>query len=131
MELVQRFVLSLASLHGSNKIVGKRYNVLRKRIDSWNYEVDQLLFGTILFTLMTFLFPTTFTYYALFATVSEVSDSMFRIHNDISVRYAWLCYCVMPYLTYYSYSSTSFRYSPCSFALRTRFDYPVSPNNII
>jgi hypothetical protein len=32
--------------------------------------VDQLLFGTILFTLVTFLFPTVLAYYALFAVVS-------------------------------------------------------------
>lgn len=51
---------------------GKRYNVLRKRIDSWSYDVDQLLFGTILFTLVAFLFPTTVTYYALFALVRTI-----------------------------------------------------------
>ncbi|KAL7284684.1 hypothetical protein ACG7TL_001986 [Trametes sanguinea] len=47
---------------------GKRYNVLRNRIDSWDYELDQLLLGTILFTLLAFLYPTVLTYYALFAT---------------------------------------------------------------
>ncbi len=48
---------------------GKRFNVLRNRIDSWNYDVDQLLLGTILFTLLAFLFPTVLSYYALFALV--------------------------------------------------------------
>jgi phosphatidylinositol N-acetylglucosaminyltransferase subunit Q len=48
---------------------GKRINVLRNRIDSWNYDVDQLLFGTILFTLIAYLFPTVLTYYALFSMV--------------------------------------------------------------
>lgn len=48
---------------------GKRYNVLRHRVDSWSYDLDQLLFGTILFTLTAFIFPTTFTYYLLFATI--------------------------------------------------------------
>ncbi|KAJ7226601.1 N-acetylglucosaminyl transferase component-domain-containing protein [Mycena rebaudengoi] len=46
---------------------GKRYNVLRRRTDSWEYDTDQLLFGTILFTLLAFLFPTVLAYYALFA----------------------------------------------------------------
>ncbi|KAF7334402.1 N-acetylglucosaminyl-phosphatidylinositol biosynthetic protein gpi1 [Mycena venus] len=46
---------------------GKRYNVLRKRTDTWEYDTDQLLFGTILFTLLAFLFPTVLAYYALFA----------------------------------------------------------------
>lgn len=50
--------------------VGKRYNVLRNRIDSWDYDVDQLLFGTILFTLVAFLFPTVLVYYLVFASVS-------------------------------------------------------------
>ncbi|GBE83546.1 N-acetylglucosaminyl-phosphatidylinositol biosynthetic protein [Sparassis crispa] len=58
------------SLAGSlwNLFRGKRYNVLRNRLDSWDYDMDQLLLGTILFTLVAFLYPTIFTYYALFAT---------------------------------------------------------------
>ncbi|KAK7045950.1 pig-Q [Paramarasmius palmivorus] len=50
-----------------NLFRGKRYNVLRNRTDSWEYEIDQLLFGTILFTLLAFLFPTILAYYSLFA----------------------------------------------------------------
>ncbi|KAJ7177906.1 N-acetylglucosaminyl transferase component-domain-containing protein [Mycena filopes] len=50
-----------------NLFRGKRYNVLRKRTDAWEYDTDQLLFGTILFTLLAFLFPTVLAYYALFA----------------------------------------------------------------
>lgn len=50
-----------------NLFRGKRYNVLRDRTDSWEYDLDQLLFGTILFTLLAFLFPTVLVYYALFA----------------------------------------------------------------
>ncbi|KAJ7204595.1 N-acetylglucosaminyl transferase component-domain-containing protein [Mycena rebaudengoi] len=46
---------------------GRRYNVLCRRTDSWEYDTDQLLFGTILFTLLAFLFPTVLAYYALFA----------------------------------------------------------------
>lgn len=47
---------------------GKKINVLRKRIDSCDYELDQLLIGTILFTLLIFLLPTVFVYYCLFAS---------------------------------------------------------------
>ncbi|KAF5359237.1 hypothetical protein D9756_003157 [Leucocoprinus leucothites] len=50
-----------------NLFRGKRYNVLRNRVDTWEYDMDQLLFGTILFTLLAFLFPTVLVYYALFA----------------------------------------------------------------
>ncbi|KAF8966787.1 N-acetylglucosaminyl transferase component-domain-containing protein [Flammula alnicola] len=46
---------------------GKRLNVLRNRTDTWSYDIDQLLFGTVLFTLLAFLFPTALVYYMLFA----------------------------------------------------------------
>ena len=49
---------------------GKRYNVLRDRVDSWDYSIDQLVLGTMLFTLVAFLAPTVIAYYALFALVS-------------------------------------------------------------
>ena len=45
---------------------------MRNRIDTWDYDLDQLLLGTILFTLLAFLYPTVLTYYALFATVRVV-----------------------------------------------------------
>lgn len=45
---------------------GKKCNVLRGRIDACDYSLDQLLLGTLLFTLLVFLFPTTFVYYLLF-----------------------------------------------------------------
>jgi len=47
---------------------GKKRNVLRSRIDSCDYDLDQLLLGTILFTLLTFLLPTVGVFYATFAS---------------------------------------------------------------
>ncbi|KAG9245851.1 N-acetylglucosaminyl transferas-like protein component Gpi1 [Calycina marina] len=47
---------------------GKKHNVLRKRIDSCDYDLDQLLLGTILFTLLFFLLPTVVVFYLTFAT---------------------------------------------------------------
>ncbi|KAF2666538.1 N-acetylglucosaminyl transferase component Gpi1 [Microthyrium microscopicum] len=47
---------------------GKKINVLRKRIDSCDYDLDQLLLGTILFTLLFFLLPTVFVFYMTFAS---------------------------------------------------------------
>ncbi|KAF9466714.1 N-acetylglucosaminyl transferase component-domain-containing protein [Collybia nuda] len=61
----QRMLKTAGSLW--NLFRGKRYNVLRNRTDSWEYDIDQLIFGTILFTLLAFLFPTVLAYYALFA----------------------------------------------------------------
>ncbi|EJD53428.1 Gpi1-domain-containing protein [Auricularia subglabra TFB-10046 SS5] len=48
---------------------GKRRNVLRGRVDSWEYDVDQLILGTVLFTLVAFLMPTVLVYYAFFASL--------------------------------------------------------------
>ena len=47
---------------------GKKHNVLRNRIDSCDYDLDQLLLGTILFTLLVFLLPTVIVFYLTFAT---------------------------------------------------------------
>jgi len=46
---------------------GQKVNVLRNRIDSCDYDVEQLLLGTVLFTLLFFLMPTTMAYYILFS----------------------------------------------------------------
>ena len=45
---------------------GKKWNTLRNRLDSNDYEMDQLLLGTVLFTLLFFGFPTIAVYYVLF-----------------------------------------------------------------
>ncbi len=88
-----------------DEVPGKRYNVLRNRTDSWNYDVDQLLFGTILFTLMAFLFPTVVAYYILFTTVSINSfygtpvDSAHRIYS----RFVSSLYCATRHWTYFSF----------------------------
>ena len=47
---------------------GKKHNVLRNRIDSCDYDLDQLLLGTILFTLLFFLLPTIVVFYFTFAS---------------------------------------------------------------
>jgi len=45
---------------------GKKWNVLRARLDSADYDLDQLLLGTILFSVLVFVFPTIAAYYSLF-----------------------------------------------------------------
>lgn len=48
---------------------GKKYNVLRSRIDSIekdDYRIDQLLLGTFCFMILIYLIPTTFAFYFLF-----------------------------------------------------------------
>ncbi|KAM6155386.1 phosphatidylinositol N-acetylglucosaminyltransferase subunit Q isoform 2-T2 [Rhynchocyon petersi] len=44
---------------------GKKWNVLRQRVDSCSYDLDQLFIGTLLFTMLVFLLPTTALYYLL------------------------------------------------------------------
>ena len=48
---------------------GKKWNVLRMRVDSASYDVDQLFIGTLIFTVLLFLLPTTLLYYVVFALV--------------------------------------------------------------
>ncbi|KAG8907971.1 deoxycytidyl transferase, partial [Tulasnella sp. 417] len=66
---------------------GKRRNVLRNRTDSWDYDLDQLLLGTILFTLLAFLFPTVLVYYALFALARIL---IILIHASLETCLAFL-----------------------------------------
>jgi len=51
---------------------GKKYNPLRNRVDSSSHEnVEQLFVGTLAFTILLFLYPTTLVYYAVFAVLES------------------------------------------------------------
>ncbi|CAI5758556.1 unnamed protein product [Candida verbasci] len=60
---------------------GKKYNVLKNRIDNLNlysnsndvFEIDQLLIGTLLFMIMILLLPTTFAIYLMFSIIHIIS----------------------------------------------------------
>ena len=45
---------------------GKKWNVLRKRVDQTDYTMDQLLVGMLLFSMLFCTFPTVTAYYWLF-----------------------------------------------------------------
>ncbi|XP_069122855.1 phosphatidylinositol N-acetylglucosaminyltransferase subunit Q-like [Argopecten irradians] len=45
---------------------GKKWNTLRQRTDSSSFDVDQLFVGTLLFTILLFMLPTTLLYYTVF-----------------------------------------------------------------
>lgn len=47
---------------------GRKYNVLRHRVDHEDYDTSQLFLGTILFTILLFLLPTIAAYYVLFTS---------------------------------------------------------------
>ena len=55
---------------------GKKRNVLRNRIDSCDYDLDQLLLGTILFTILFFLLPTVVVFYLTFASARMLIISL-------------------------------------------------------
>lgn len=55
---------------------GRKRNVLRNRIDSCDYDLDQLLLGTILFTLLFFLLPTVIVFYLTFASARMIIISL-------------------------------------------------------
>lgn len=62
------FRYQLLSLHSLSLLFrGQKRNVLRNRIDSCNYELDQLLVGTLLFMFQLFLLPTVGVFYLFFA----------------------------------------------------------------
>ena len=48
---------------------GKKKNVLRNRVDTFEADTNQLLLGTFIFTMSVFLFPTFFVYYVFFLLV--------------------------------------------------------------
>ncbi|KAG5490351.1 hypothetical protein JKF63_00471 [Porcisia hertigi] len=48
---------------------GVKYNPLRRRYDSYHFQVDQMLAATFLFVIITFLFPTLAVYYLYFSFV--------------------------------------------------------------
>ncbi|XP_076460294.1 phosphatidylinositol N-acetylglucosaminyltransferase subunit Q-like [Babylonia areolata] len=48
---------------------GKKWNVLRLRVDSALYTIDQLCVGTLLFTVLLFLLPTSLLYYTVFTAL--------------------------------------------------------------
>lgn len=63
---------------------GKKRNILRNRIDSCDYDLDQLLLGTILFTLQFFLLPTVFVFYLTFAS-TRVAVIAFKAGLEIGL----------------------------------------------
>ncbi|KAI0399452.1 N-acetylglucosaminyl transferase component [Xylaria palmicola] len=62
---------------------GKKYNVLRNRVDSCDYDLDQLLVGTILFTLLFFLLPTVIVFYLNFALARMVIISLKAVFDTL------------------------------------------------
>ena len=56
--------------------LGKKYNPLRDRVDTAENTVDQLFLGTIIFTILLFLMPTTATFFCVFFTLKYLATSV-------------------------------------------------------
>ena len=80
---------------------GQKKNVLRNRIDSCDYDVEQLLLGTILFTFLSLLVPTVMVYYVLFSGVRH--------------SFCHLCDSSLRFLTSFPFLCRSFGCTRCSF----------------
>ena len=70
--------------------LGKKYNPLRDRVDSADCSVKQLFLGTIIFTILLFLFPTTLTFFSVFFGL-KMATNLFKdfLQFVISIIY-WL-----------------------------------------
>lgn len=105
---------------------GRRTNTLRQRTDSWVFDMDQLMFGTILFTLLAFICPTTTAYYILFSSVCPACSQYVKCAEQIH-RYVYWPYCFIWQLTCFSCLSTTFRYLHSCYISRIPWDCPVCP----
>ena len=72
---------------------GKKRNVLRRRIDTLVCSLEQLLLGTLMFTMLVFLFPTFAVYYVFFFTVWITILGFQAI--------LWICLAVMTTVPFY------------------------------
>lgn len=57
---------------------GKKRNILRHRIDYHNFQIDQLLMGTLLFTVLVFLLPTVVAFYISY-TILQLASIYFEV----------------------------------------------------
>ncbi|KAJ3338236.1 phosphatidylinositol N-acetylglucosaminyltransferase subunit gpi1 [Gonapodya sp. JEL0774] len=65
---------------------GKKVNVTRNRVDKHDYDLDQLLLGTMALTLLVFLFPTIWVYYVL-AVSARLSVLAIQVVLEIALAF--------------------------------------------
>lgn len=76
---------------------GKKWNVLRKRVDTTEYTMDQLLVGMLLFSMLFCTFSTVTAYYLLFtasivfiSSVKCLLESLTIIMNSFPIYFLFL-----------------------------------------
>ena len=55
---------------------GKKWNPLRNRVDSMPHTVEQLFVGTVGFTVLLFLYPTTLVFYVIFGSLEGCTRAL-------------------------------------------------------
>lgn len=71
------FSLQVSALKSFGRLfMGKKWNILRKRVDTCDYDVTQLLVGTTIFTILLFLLPTTGMYLLAFLYLRFIQFSV-------------------------------------------------------
>lgn len=82
--------LQLSGLTSLGRLfMGRKWNVLRKRVDSCDYNTSQLLVGTILFTILLFLLPTTAVFAGLFLCLRIVQWTVQLVLRAVVVGINW------------------------------------------
>ena len=82
--------LQLSALISLSRLFrGKKWNVLRQRVDSCDYNTNQLLLGTIVFTVLLFLLPTTTVFAALFFSLRVLQWSVQFLFRIVVVGINW------------------------------------------
>ena len=69
--------------------MGRKWNILRKRVDSCHYDTSQLLVGTILFTTLLFLLPTTAVFAFLFFSFRVAQWGVQLVMRSVVVCINW------------------------------------------
>lgn len=85
------FLLQVSALTSFGRLfMGKKWNILRKRVDSCDYDMNQLLVGTIIFTILLFLIPTTGMYALVFLGLRIVQFAVQFLIRLCVVLVNWL-----------------------------------------
>lgn len=82
--------LQLSGLTSLGRLfMGRKWNVLRKRVDSCDYDTSQLLVGTILFTILLFLVPTTVVFAGVFFSLRVIQWTVQLVLRAVVVGINW------------------------------------------
>ena len=96
---------------------GLKWNPLRQRVDTCQYDLDELLFGTLFFVLLCFLSPTVFAFHVLLAVfllpvevLRALLSGLARVFQAFPLHRAYLWVInssMLPHYTVYSASPSS------------------------